>query len=87
MVTLDDRDPLRTDILHEYFVSPERFAEFVAVCQEVIPSSFQELLNITLRFVDTDRDSVLAYATEPRIAAVMLFSQEKTMRAKRTWRA
>ena len=82
MATLDDRDPLRTDILHEYFVSPDRFAEFVALCQEIIPSSFQELLNITLRFVDTDRDSVLAYATEPRIAAVMLFSQEKTMRAE-----
>ena len=82
VVTLDDRDPLRTDILHEYFVSPARFAEFVAICQEVIPSSFQELLNITLRFVDTDRDSVLAYATEPRIAAVMLFSQEKSRRAE-----
>ena len=82
VVTLDDRDPRRTDILHEYFISPPRFAEFVALCQEVIPSSFQELLNITLRFVDTDTDSLLAYATEPRIAAVMLFSQEKSRRAE-----
>jgi FAD/FMN-containing dehydrogenase len=82
VVTLDDRDPRRTDILHEYFISPRRFAEFVALCQEVIPSSFQELLNITLRFVDTDKDSLLAYATEPRIAAVMLFSQEKSRRAE-----
>jgi FAD/FMN-containing dehydrogenase len=82
VVTLDDRDPARTDILHEYFISPRRFAEFVAICQDVIPSSFQELLNITLRFVDTDKDSILAYATEPRIAAVMLFSQEKSRRAE-----
>jgi FAD/FMN-containing dehydrogenase len=82
VVTLDDKDPTRTDILHEYFVSPSRFAEFVRACKEVIPSSFQELLNITLRFVDTDKDSVLAYATEPRIAAVMLFSQEKSLRAE-----
>jgi FAD/FMN-containing dehydrogenase len=82
VVTLDDRDPARTDILHEYFVSPARFAEFVAACQAVIPGSFQQLLNITLRFVDTDRDSVLAYATEPRIAAVMLFSQEQTVRGE-----
>jgi len=82
VVTLDDRDPSRTDILHEYFVSPARFAEFVKACQAVIPASYQQLLNITLRFVNTDHDSVLAYASEPRIAAVMLFSQEKTVRGE-----
>ncbi|MDR7147114.1 FAD-binding oxidoreductase [Rhizobium sp. BE258] len=82
VITLDDRDPLRTDILHEYFVSPSRFADFVAACRDVIPASYQQLLNITLRYVNTDSDSVLAYATEPRIAAVMLFSQEKTVRGE-----
>ena len=82
VITLDDRDPFRTDILHEYFVPPARFADFVRACQAVIPASYQQLLNITLRFVDTDRDSVLAYAPEPRIAAVMLFSQEKTVRGE-----
>jgi hypothetical protein len=82
VITLDDREPFRTDILHEYFVAPARFAEFVSACQEVIPASYQQLLNITLRYVDTDRDSVLAYATEPRIAAVLLFSQEKTARGE-----
>jgi FAD/FMN-containing dehydrogenase len=82
VATLDDRDPFRTDILHEYFVAPARFADFVKACRAVIPASYQQLLNITLRYVDTDRDSVLAYATEPRIAAVMLFSQEKTVRGE-----
>jgi FAD/FMN-containing dehydrogenase len=82
VITLDDKDLGRTDILHEYFVSPHRFAEFVKACQEVIPSSYQELLNITLRFVDTDKDSVLNYAAEPRIASVMLFSQEKSIRGE-----
>ena len=48
----------------------------------MIPASYQQLLNITLRYVDTDRDSVLAYAPEPRIAAVLLFSQEKTVRGE-----
>ncbi|MCR8724954.1 FAD-binding protein [Frigidibacter sp. ROC022] len=82
VATLDDRDPTRTDILHEYFVAPERFAEFVELCRAVIPSSYQEMLNVTLRHVETDPDSVLAYATGPRIAAVMLFSQEMTARAE-----
>lgn len=82
VITLDDRDPSRTDILHEYFVPPERFADFVAACQDVIPSSYQEMLNITLRFVRADRESVLAYAPGNRIAAVMLFGQELTARAE-----
>jgi len=68
VVTLDDRDPFRTDILHEYFVAPGRFAEFVKTCQAVIPASYQQLLNITLPYVNTDQDSVLAYAPEPRYA-------------------
>ncbi len=82
VITLDDRDPSRTDILHEYFVSPARFAEFVEACKDVIPASYQELLNITLRYVKADRESVLSYASEARIAAVMLFSQEKTVRGE-----
>lgn len=82
VVTLDDRDPQRTDILHEYFISPDRFADFIDVCQQVIPASYQEFLNVTLRFIDTDPDSWLAYAPVPRIAAVMSFSQEMTERAE-----
>ena len=80
VVTLDDRDPTRTDILHEYFVPPGRFNDFVTACQEVIPKSFQELLNITLRYVAADTESVLSYAPAPRIACVLLFSQEMTER-------
>jgi FAD/FMN-containing dehydrogenase len=82
VVTLDDRDSERTDILHEYFVPPERFAEFIDACREVIPSSDQEMLNTTLRYVKPDRESVLSYAPERRIAAVMSFSQEKSVSAE-----
>ncbi len=82
VVTLDDRDPTRTDILHEYFVAPESFADFLAACREYIPDSYQELLNVTLRWVEPDPDSLLAFAPGPRIAAVMLFSQEMTARAE-----
>ncbi len=82
VVTLDDRDDTRTDILHEYFVPPERFADFLTLCRQVIPGSYQEFLNVTLRFVNTDAESWLSYATTPRIAAVMSFSQEMTARAE-----
>lgn len=83
VVTLDDRDPARTDILHEYFVAPDRFGDFLDACRRVIPQSYQELLNVTLRWVEQDPLSVLSYAPEgPRIAAVMLFSQEMSARAE-----
>lgn len=82
VVTLDDRNPQRVDILHEYFVSPARFPEFLQICRDIIPASYQEFLNVTLRYIDTDAESWLSYATEPRIAAVMSFSQEKTARAE-----
>lgn len=82
VVTLDDGDDTRTDILHEYFIGPDRFPEFLQVCRDVIPASYQEFLNVTLRFINTDSESWLSYATVPRIAAVMSFSQEMTPRAE-----
>jgi FAD/FMN-containing dehydrogenase len=82
VAALEDRDPSRSDILHEYFLPAVQFAAFLDACREVIPSSYQELLNITLRYVLSDRESVLAYAPTERIAAVMAFSQEKSVRAE-----
>jgi FAD/FMN-containing dehydrogenase len=82
VVTLDDGDPTRTDILHEYFVPIDQFGGFVDACRQIIPASYQEFLNVTLRYVGADPDSVLAYAPAPRIAAVMSFSQEMTDRAE-----
>ena len=67
---------LRTDILHEYFVSPARFREFLVACREIIPPAKAEFLNVTLRYVAADPTAVMAYARTPRIAAVMSFSQE-----------
>jgi FAD/FMN-containing dehydrogenase len=73
---LAGRDQSRTDILHEYFVPPDRFNDFIAACQEIIPPSGIEFLNVTLRYVAADSESVLAFAPTRRIAAVMSFSQE-----------
>ncbi len=83
VITLDDHDPTRTDILHEYFVAPERFGDFIAAAKVIIPGSYQELLNITLRWVAQDPTAMLSYAPQgPRIASVLLFSQEMTARAE-----
>lgn len=82
VVTLDDRNPHRVDILHEYFIGFDKFSEFLEICREVIPASYQEFLNVTLRYIAQDDQSTLSYATVPRIAAVMSFSQEQTLRGE-----
>lgn len=74
---LADDDPRRTDILHEYFIPPKRFPEFLEHCRELIPNSGLECLNVTLRYVGEDPESVLAYAPRRRIAAVLSFSQRQ----------
>jgi FAD/FMN-containing dehydrogenase len=76
---LEGRDQSRTDILHEYFVAPERFNEFLEGCRRIIPKAASEFLNVTLRYVMQDDTSVLAFAKTNRIAAVMSFSQAMTL--------
>lgn len=76
VVNLASGDATRTDILHEYFIPPDRFSAFVDLCRAVIPKARAEFLNVTLRYVDADPVAVLAYAPQKRIAAVMSFSQE-----------
>ncbi|MGH6815385.1 MAG: FAD-binding protein [Hyphomicrobiaceae bacterium] len=75
---LASSDRTRTDILHEYFVPADTFVDFIKSCQELIPSSDQELLNITLRYVAADTTSVMSFAPAPRIAGVMSFAQKIT---------
>jgi FAD/FMN-containing dehydrogenase len=73
---LASHTPRRTDILHEYFIPPVGFAAFIADCVEIIPPARAEFLNVTLRYVAPDDTATLAFASTPRIAAVMSFSQE-----------
>jgi FAD/FMN-containing dehydrogenase len=89
VAALAETNPSRTDILHEYFIPPERFSDFLTACREIIPSARQDLINITLRYVEADRVSTLAYAPAPaaRIAAVMSFTQELTPEADRAMAA
>jgi len=71
---LADNNRTRTDILHEYFLPPEKLGDFLQACRDVILKTDAELLNVTLRYVDADRLSTLAFAPEPRVAAVMSYS-------------
>ena len=83
VITLDDRDPTRTDILHEYFVAPDRFNDFVAACRDIIPGIVSGPSQHHPALGGQDSTSLLSYAPKgPRIASVLLFSQEMTARAE-----
>jgi FAD/FMN-containing dehydrogenase len=84
---LASKDRRRTDILHEYFLPPQRLEAFLAACRRAIPDSGIELLNVTLRYLAPDTTSVMRFARGPRIAAVMSFSQLKTGAAEQAMAA
>ncbi len=67
---LEGHDPTRTDILHEYFVAPERFGDFLQACRDIIPKSRLEFLNVTLRYVQrtTRRCSPMPRPTGSRLS-------------------
>jgi FAD/FMN-containing dehydrogenase len=75
---LANRTAATTDILHEYFVPPHRVVGFVEALRRIIPRHKANLLNITVRGVNEDRDTFLRYADQPMFAFVMLFVQERT---------
>ena len=72
-----------TDILHEYFLPPDSLVSFMAQVQSIIPKAKANLLNVTIRSVDQDNDTFLRYADKPMLAAVMLFSQQRTAAANK----
>lgn len=68
-----NRDEKFTEILHEYFVPVDRLAEFVGKVRPIFLKNSPDLLNITVRNVETDTDTVLRYAREEVFGLVMLF--------------
>jgi FAD/FMN-containing dehydrogenase len=73
-----NRSARSTDILHEYFVPRRRVTGFVEAMRKIISEHRANLLNVTVRGVNTDEDTFFRYATQPMIAFVMLFEQDRT---------
>ena len=73
----ENRSAQTTDILHEYFVPRHRAMEFIESLKTLIPRHNANLLNVTVRPVNGDSDTLLRYADQPMIAFVMLLVQEQ----------
>src|SRR5882724_7426063 len=70
-----------TDILHEYFIPRAGASGFLLELRTIIPKHGGDLLNVTVREVNTDNDTFLRYADQPMIAFVMFFNQSRTAAA------
>jgi FAD/FMN-containing dehydrogenase len=78
-----EHDAGRTDILHEYFIPPAKVAQFLERAHHIIPRYPADLLNVTIRNVREDKDTLLRYADGDMFAFVMLFNQPRTPAADR----
>jgi FAD/FMN-containing dehydrogenase len=71
----------RTDILHEYFIPVAQVEKFLERLRVLIPRQKGDLLNVTVRNVLRDDDTMLRYADQDMFAFVMLFNQLRTAEA------
>jgi len=78
-----DKSAATTDILHEYFLPKAGAVPFLRKAKSIIRMHRADLLNVTVREVETDNDSFLRYADQPMIAFVMFFGQDRTAAADR----
>ena len=75
---IENHDTSSTDLLHEYFIPERNFNKFIEGIKPVLKKSKIDLLNITIRGVQQDKDSYLSYARENVFGFVFLFNQKKT---------
>jgi FAD/FMN-containing dehydrogenase len=78
---LQDRSAKTTDILHEYFIPMGRVENFLDRLRALIPRHRADLLNVTVRSVRRDGETVLRYADRDMFSFVLLFSQPRTPEA------
>ncbi len=80
---IENKDTSSTDLLHEYFIPERNFTQFINDIKPILKNSKIDLLNITIRGVQQDKDSYLNYARENVFGFVLLFNQKKTNKQER----
>jgi FAD/FMN-containing dehydrogenase len=78
-----DHSDATTDILHEYFLPKDGAVPFLRQARLIVRAHHADLLNVTVREVQTDNDTLLRYADQSMIAFVMFVSQRRTAAADR----
>ncbi len=69
----------RTEVLQEYFIPVSEFTEYIDELRILLEKNKEfNLLNITVRYVEKNNQSVLSYAKEDMFALVLLINQGKS---------
>lgn len=63
----------KNDLLQEYFIPTDKFADFIGDLKSILPEEDLNLLNITVRYVNQDQEAALSYAKKDMFALVCLF--------------
>ncbi len=63
------------DVLQEYFVPVDKFADYIDDLRDVLTEEELNLLNITVRYVNHEEGPVLSYSDEEMFALVLLINQ------------
>lgn len=71
-------DPTEVDLVQEYFVPIEKFDAFTDYLASIKPQLKPYLMNITVRHVVPDQDTILNYARGNMLAFVLLFRGPQT---------
>lgn len=64
------------DILQEYFVPYEQFGAMLSNLRELVPKYELDLLNVTIRDIREDKDTLLNYARGDMFAFVLFFAHD-----------
>ncbi|MGX2959977.1 FAD-binding protein [Peribacillus sp. JNUCC 23] len=66
----------KTEVLQEYFVPVEQFTAYIDDLRETLKNEKDfNLLNITVRYVEKNEETVMSYAKDDMFALVMLINQ------------
>lgn len=71
---MEYREAGKNDLLQEYFIPVDQFADFVHGMKTILQEEDMNLINITVRYVDQDEEAMLSYAREDMFALVCLFN-------------
>jgi decaprenylphospho-beta-D-ribofuranose 2-oxidase len=63
--------PNDTDILQEYFIPPQNFVAFVDGLREIIEKRRINLLDATVRYIETSDDAFLSYSRQGTLSVVL----------------
>jgi FAD/FMN-containing dehydrogenase len=64
-----------TYVLQEYFVPPAQFERFTAAMAKILRASHANVLNISVRHAEADKETMLAWAPQEMFAFVIYFRQ------------